>query len=299
MEQYLLCLDVGGTNCRSGFLDNRLDLEDERIDPTAELAAKSMADGLVSLIGQRILAFGKEKVKGVVIGVPATVDSANRCVLQAPNIPNFSNVPLADRIEEECGVDALVEKDVNLLLLADMREFAIPDDKNVIGIYYGTGVGNAIYLNGQILRGKNGVAGEIGHMPQLNLDTDCGCGNRSCIETVAGGHHLKSIRDEFFPDTDMGDMYEKHWSDEKIREQVDAIAIAAASEINILDPDEIIIGGGLPAMKGFDRDALVEKIREHTRKPYPAENLSIYFSKGGQMSGLYGGAITGWKRWSR
>ena len=80
-----------------------------------------------------------------------------------------------------------------------------------------------------------------------------------------------------------------------IREQVEAMAIAVATEVNILDPSCVILGGGLLQMPGFPKDFFEEKIKAYTRKPYPAENLSLLYSRPDQDNGILGAGYYGWK----
>ncbi len=225
------------------------------------------------------------------MGVPATVDAARRRVVQAPNVPGLSGMELASALERALGVPAIVEKDVNLLLLSDMLDLGIDGARSVVGIYFGTGIGNALYLNGDIWRGRHGVAGELGHVPQFRYEQRCGCGNKGCLECAGGGHRLAAIRDERFPGTGMDDLLTAHGDDLEIQEVLDAMAIAVAGEVTLIDPDEVVVGGGVPAMDGFDKADFERRVMERTRSPYPANDLRLHYARQGQLSGIIGAGI--------
>ena len=83
----------------------------------------------------------------------------------------------------------------------------------------------------------------------------------------------------------------------ELKNQVEAMAVPVATEINILDPDYVILGGGLLQMRDFPLHLLKENIHKHTRKPYPAENLRFLYSNANQENGVIGAGIYGWKKW--
>jgi allose kinase len=292
VDRRFLCLDVGGTNTRIGVVNDRFEVLDSAIEGTVALAATSVGDGIASLVtAWASRAAWAGRLSGIVVGVPATVDAACRAVLQAPNVEGLSGLALADLIEAASGLPVVVEKDVNLLILSDIQDLGIDAGSSVAGIYFGTGVGNALYLGGSLWRGAHGVAGELGHVPQLGGTQVCGCGNVGCLECYGGGHHLVGICAERFPHTPIGEVFARHGDAPEVLGFLDSMAIAVATEANILDPDEVIVGGGIPAMGGFPRKAFEERVYERLRKPCPAGALSIRYSRQGQLSGLVGGAI--------
>ena len=97
--------------------------------------------------------------------------------------------------------------------------------------------------------------------------------------------------EKHFPNEDISYIFSEHGDSEIILQFIDDLAIAAATEINILDPDHIIIGGGLPNMEGFPRHELEARIHKYARKPLPDEDLEFIYSKEGQESGVMGAAI--------
>ena len=207
-------------------------------------------------------------------------------------LKDFVKISTKDNLKQgkivECLADIIKKY---MLYFWDKYEQKIADDGIGIGIYIGTGVGNAIFINGKPLAGKDGAAGELGHIPMIGGKEQCGCGNLGCSECYASGWKLVQIKDKCFPETTMNELFVKHSNSHILREYVDAIACVACSEINILNPDSIIFGGGVINMKGFPKELLEERLYVHARKPYPAENLDIKYSVDKPDNGVKGAII--------
>lgn len=296
-QEVIVCLDIGGTNCRMGLVDREGSLTQGQTVPTCTLAGKDFVPKLAGLI-ERYCQSCEEafQIRGVSMGFPATIDRSRRCVLQTPNIPGIEdNLPICDVLEEALGLPVFLERDVNLLLAYDLQALHLEPDSTVVGIYYGTGIGNSIYIRGHWLRGHNGVAGELGHIPQLGAGKLCGCGNRGCIEPFGGGRRLEELCQTDFPGTDIKQIYVHHADTPQVREQVEAMAVVAATEVNILDPDYVVLGGGLLQMTAFPLAYFEERIRAHVRKPYPLENLRLLYARPNQENGVIGAGLYGWK----
>lgn len=297
-KEVIICLDIGGTNCRIGLVDGAYEIYAQQILGTAGLAEGDFMDGLLRLIAQYRETYKEDfQIKAVSLGFPSTIDRTRRKLLSTPNIEGMDNIEVADILERALRLPVYLERDVNLLLLYDLFSFRLEEEATVIGIYFGTGIGNGIYMNGRLLYGRNGVAGELGHIPQLHADTVCGCGNKGCIEPIGGGRCLEELCAEKFAGTRIRDIYKRYGDTPELQKQVEAMSIPVATEINILDPDYVILGGGLLQMEGFPLKTLEENIYRHARKPYPAENLRFLYSKANQENGIIGAGIYGWKKW--
>ena len=297
-KEVIICLDIGGTNCRMGIVDREGALLERQIRSTAALAEKGFVRELTVLLREcKARCAEKYLVRAVSMGFPATVDRTRRRVLQVPNIPGIGdNLPICDVLEAQLEIPVFLEKDVNLLLEYDLQDLELRDSGTVIGIYFGTGIGNSIYIGGRFHNGANGVAGELGHIPRLGQETPCGCGNACCIEPLGGGRRLSQLCETEFAGTEIKNIYLRHSSCESVRQQVEVMAAAVATEVNILDPDHVVLGGGLLQMEGFPRDYFEERIRFHTRKPYPLNSLRLLYARPGQASGVIGAGLHGWSK---
>ena len=293
--EVLLCMDIGGTNCRVGLCDRNYALYEKTMESTARMTKEGFSTALVDLIRKYIAAHSdRYLIRGISIGFPATIDKARRTVLQAPAIEGTDNLAVCDLLEREFCLPVYLERDVNLLFQYDLMHLGLPQEGFLIGVYFGTGIGNAIFLNGKPVIGRNGVAGELGHIPQLNNERICSCGNTGCLEMTGGGKRLSELCQTLFPKDSIRTIYRDYGMTEEVREQIDAMAVSVATEVNILDPEYVVLGGGLVQMEGFPAKELEQKIREYVRKPYPERNLRIVYSRPAQENGIIGAGIYGW-----
>ncbi len=295
---YRMGLDIGGTNIRIAISEARGAARQYR-----KLPRERVLTGEDSM--QRLAGFLKEYMQeykdgqlpeAVVIGFPATVDAARRVILQAPNIPGLDGLPVVEELEALLGIPVYIEKDVNLLFYSDMEDLGLPPEGIGIGIYVGTGIGNAIFYNGMPLPGKHGVSGELGHIPRADSKRRCGCGNLGCSECYGSGRRLAEIQKEQFPDTPIQELFTRHAAEPVLKEFIEEIACTAAAEINILDPEYIVLGGGVLNMQDFPLEELKKAIYQHARKPYPAEGLCFYHSKDAEENGVRGALALGWRK---
>ncbi|MBQ9504061.1 MAG: allose kinase [Lachnospiraceae bacterium] len=293
-------VDLGGTNIRLGISNDKGEIKNfkrEKVKSFLREDGQGNAERLADFIAGYIRENGGEKeVAAICAGLPATLNRNRDTLVQAPNIRGLDGAPLKRMIEERTGVRAILERDVNLLFYNDMKELDIPENGINIGIYAGTGIGNSIFINGEPLTGADGAAGELGHIPFGRSEVECGCGNRGCAECLAGGKYLSTLQKTKFKDNPIGSLFIDHGDSSEILEFVDSLARVAATEINILNPDSVVLGGGVVAMEGFPADSLKEAIYEHSRKPFPAENLKIYFSSDAPENGVKGAIAFGYKK---
>ena len=288
MSGYRIGVDIGGTNLRIGAAGADGALTHFRKLPRAQvLPGDAPCERLGTFLADCIAALGA--VEAIGIGVPATVSADRRTILQAPNLPGLDGVALADALEAQLGIPVRMERDVNLLLAHDMDAMQLPRAGLCAGIYFGTGIGNALMLDGRPYGGRSGVAGELGHLPVIGGTAVCGCGNVGCTECYASGRALERIGAESFPDTPIAELFARHGDAPELVRFVDDMACVAAAEINLLDPEATVIGGGVPSMAGFPYDRLMERIAARLRKPLPAANCAIYRSADRPENGVLGG----------
>jgi len=292
-DNYIIGVDIGGTHVRIGGVDDDNHVHSFiKEDRRNKLQDEHFPYQLLHFLQEYISEYARNwNILGLVIGFPSTLSINRRTILSSPNIAGLDNLDMADYLERDIGIPVLLERDVNLLLCHDIYIYGAQGV--VIGCYVGTGLGNAISIDGHILSGKDGVAGELGHIPVLGKDDLCGCGNRGCIENYASGRYLVYLVEENFPDTVLVDIFIRYPENPQILKFIDNIAVAIATEVNILNPDYIILGGGVLDMAGFPKEYLEKCICEHSRKPLPANTLRIQYSLSSDNNGVLGAAIYG------
>ena len=289
MDKRIIGIDIGGTYFRIGAVGEDGSVSDFRKLPVQEIfrTQDPMSDLIIFLKSYCKNHF----VSAFSIGFPATINADRKVVLQAPNLKLVEMLPIVDTLYNEFVVTIYIDRDVTMALHYDCLYHNIPQTGIVCGFYFGTGVGNAISIYGIPLVGKNGTAGELGHIPVDGCNLPCGCGNFGCMEAVAGGKYLTYLQETVFSDTEISDLFVKHPHHPLLQQFVDRMAMAVATEVNILNPHDILIGGGVPAMKDFPRAYLLERILYHTRKPFPAKDLSVIFTDDHEMKSVIGAAI--------
>lgn len=291
MAGKVIGVDIGGTHFRIGAVDPEGAVSDFRKIPVGQVFC---SDDPLSDLAVFLKAYcAGTDAEVISIGFPATLDAKRQKVLQAPNIAYMENLPVVEVLARELRIPVFIERDVTMALNYDCKRYGIPPKGIVCGFYFGTGIGNAISVNGVPLVGRNGTAGELGHIPVDGSSDVCGCGNIGCMETLAGGKYLAQLCRTAYAGTPIGELFIKHGDEPLLRQFVDRMAMAVATEINLLDPDHILIGGGVPAMEGFSKERLLERIRFHTRKPLPANELEIVFVDDTETKTVAGAAIYG------
>ena len=293
-KRYSVGIDIGGTHFRIGAVSPEGEVVHFRKLPSRQIfhSDAPLRDLSESLAAYRsALAGDGIEIEVVAIGFPATLDRERMRVLQAPNLSFMENLPVVAALSAALDLPVFIERDVTMALCYDADKYVIPSKGIVCAFYFGTGIGNAINIDGRPLIGKNGTVGELGHIPADGSDLPCGCGNVGCMENLAGGKYLARLQQTRYPDASIGELFALHGDEAPLLQFIDRMAECVATEINILDPDFVLLGGGVPAMKGFPRDALTARIRAHTRKPRPAENLSILYVGDEDEKGVVGAAL--------
>ncbi len=297
-EERVLGIDLGGTHLRLGLVDPQHQLSEFTILRTREvlIGPDSVASLVAAVRAYCSSRLGNSMPAAVSIGFPSTVDRSRRVVISTPNIPGLDNMPIAEIMERELGIPVFVNRDVNFLMLHDLMENQVDEKPVVLGFYIGTGFGNVVCTDGRMLLGKHGMAAELGHIPLYRVVEKCTCGNEGCIETVASGVHLERLHREHFADVPLNQLFIRHAEHPVLRQFIDDLSIPISTEVNIFDPDCIILGGGILQMSGFPAKYLEERIYHHVRKPYPGLDFDILYASPNQENGVIGAGIYAYKR---
>ncbi len=283
--------DLGGTNFRVGRVNANYELSHP--ERTSSLALFDDDDPLATMgnfLESYIERTGGE-VAAIVGGFPATVDRDRRRVLSTSNIASMQNLDVADVFEERFGLPVFIDRDVNMLLRHDIHSLGLPTKGVVVGVYVGTGLGNGISVDGRVLVGRHGAAGELGHIPVLGNPRVCGCGNTGCIETLSSGLYLTEALEASGLDVDISQVFVQCPDEPFVDSMIWNIAAAIATEVNIFDPEVVILGGGVVQMAGFPGALLEDRVITMARKPWPAGDLRFVYSVPGQHNGVIGAGI--------
>jgi len=230
----------------------------EAIDTAAGLVAEVLAEAEIP----------RSTVIGAGIGIPGPVDRARGTVGSETILPGWLGIRIAEEIEQRLGLPVEIENDANCGALAELTWGAGRDCQNFAYIKAATGIGAGIVVDGRLLRGASGTAGEIGHTTLDESGVLCTCGNRGCLETVASGPAIVRLvgqgRTEVLTLARVIDLAAQ--GDVRCRRSVaDAgreIGVAVAGLCNLINPERVIVGGAL----GRAGEILLQPLRESIQR---------------------------------
>jgi len=229
-------------------------------------------------------------IMGTGIGCAGMVDQKHGVFLFPPNMPGVRDVALADIVGGFTGAPAYLENDANCALFAEWVSGVAVGRRNVVMFAVGTGVGGAFIVDGHLYVGRHGFAGEIGHLPMVDRGLLCGCGRHGCLETTASGtgieryvesalakgsKSLMTMKDAASARTISGFAHHGDLlAQQAFKRAARDLGRAAAALINTLDPDMVVLGGGV-AESGLLMD---EMKRVAQRRSLPLLFEGIEFS---------------------
>lgn len=283
-------IDLGGTKIEAIIIDDQFQVIDRKRIPT-------LRDEGYDAIINRIIDLSKEMIGigdidgPIGICTPGTIE-ATTGLLKNSNTVCLIGKPIQKDMEDALGIPVLMENDANCFALAEATIGAAKKYDVVFGVILGTGCGAGIVMNKKIHRGANAIAGEWGHHTLYPDGRSCYCGNQGCTESYISGTALESewkeLTGEFATVTDVIDnkMYEAHpeWKENFMMN----FGRALSNVIDILDPDAIVMGGGLSKVdllytEGM-QTAYKESFSEVVRTP-------IIKNKLGDSGGVFGAAM--------
>ena len=320
-------VDIGGTKVAAGLVDANGEIKAQTRTPMvgngeadAGLAAVISAIDLL-LAGD---ATGRASIRGIGICSPGPLDPATGVVINPPNLPCWRNFPLAAEVARIYRVPVKVENDANAAALAEARWGAGRGYRHIFYAGLGTGIGTGIVFDGRIYNGRTGAAAEGGHMSIDYRGPRCGCGKPGCIEVLAAGPAIarraqtklaqaKSMEQasktalaqnpssrmlelahgniEAVSSEMVGQAYlaGDPQAAETLRETVDLLSLWLSNIVDLLEPDAVIIGGGVAAMLGPFFDDISKGIARYCINSRCSE-IPLLKARYGADSGIAGGA---------
>jgi len=316
MRKRIIGIDVGGTKVAGGLLNLQARLERRVVVPTlAHEGLKVSLAQIVQVIAHLIEhAGGKENLLGIGICAPGPLNPKTGLVINPPNLSGWRNVQLAGLIEKKFGVPTKVENDANAAGLAEVLFGAAVGYRDIFYVTVSTGIGTGIIINRKIYHGKNGVAGEGGHVSiDFHSPYRCGCGTLGCIEALAAGPamarraRVRLLQEHTAPSL-LREMTRGHLSQitpkliEEAAREGDRIAqeiidetgfylgVWLASMITLLDPEAIVIGGGVANIGKPLFDKIRATIPQYTINCQFARKTPVLPAKLRTNVGIFGAA---------
>jgi glucokinase len=193
VHRVLIGADVGGTTTAAGLVSESGEVLSFAREATHSRGRGTAVESLVGVVTALAAEASRRglTVGGVGIGLPGLVDASRGMVVSSGNlVPEFFGVPLADQLEASLGAPVFVDNDVNALALGEWQFGAGREASSLAVLALGTGVGGAMIVNGQLLRGEGGCAGEFGHLPIDFQGAPCVCGGRGCLCLYVSGEFM-------------------------------------------------------------------------------------------------------------
>lgn len=313
MKKYRIGVDVGGTNVKIALVDFDGKIIYSNTVPTrAEMGYEAGVNNIKQAIKELMqeTSATAKTIEVIGFGLPGQIDYKEGLVKNLPNIPGWVNIPLAKIMEEEFSIPTRLDNDVRCAALGELNFGAGKGCENLICITVGTGIGSGIVLNGKLVRGAANAAGEIGHIKmQMTGGPLCGCGDYGCFEAYASGPAIVTMAKEYISGGKSA-KYKEMAPDGIITPylvaqaalQGDAVSIqifkqmgkiigtGLASVVNLLNPQKIIIGGGV-ADAG---DILLEPIRQtilDRAMPIQGQSVEVVPAQLANSAGVIGASL--------
>ena len=310
-------MDIGGTSIKFGLVDRKGNVLHKEQRPTMAGKGAEPLMHLVTNIAESLLLHAAEEeleVRWLGVGTPGAVDSRTGTVIGAvPNIAGWQGMAIGEILAERLNMTVYVENDANNVALAESRFGAAVGYDSVVCVTVGTGVGGGIILNGRLWRGANHSAGELGHMTIKFDGAPCPAGGKGCIERYCSSSAIierarKKLEDGLTPafeavlDKGIDDLNIKKIfmalkkgdsiALEVIEETADLLADGLAGIVNLLNPEIVVIGGGIADGGGGFVDAVSAGIRNRAF-PTATENLRVARATLGNNAGFIGAGLLG------
>ncbi len=296
-RQYLWGVDLGGTKIEGAIVDTAQTGRARwrvRVPTESQRGYDHILGQTRKLIEQLEAASGLERPDVIGFGTPGTVEPATGTMKNC-NTVCLNGRPLSADLSATLGVTVKVANDANCLALAEATLGAARGKGVVVALILGTGVGSGIVVHGRVLEGLHGIAGEWGHNPLCGEAAPCYCGRRGCVETVISGPALERFyraqTGEAVPLPDIaaraaGGEVAARATLERLR---DKFGEAIAAVINILDPDAIVIGGGVGNVAALYDGETRQAVLRHLFNP----QLRTEFLRPllGDSAGVFGAAL--------
>jgi glucokinase len=308
-------IDLGGTKIQTAIVDAGGEVVGQARRPTPTSGGpRDVAEAMAGALREAAAAAKVETaaLTGIGVGSPGDANEETGIVSAASNLPGWEgSFPLGEALEQSLGTEVRIGNDVQVATEAEFQLGAGREFRSLLGVFWGTGVGGGLVLDGRPWLGR-GAAGEIGHMVVKRGGARCPCGRKGCLEAYAGRKAMEAEarrRHEEGEKTDLFELMEKHgkprltsgiWeraldhedklAEELIERAVEALGTGVASAVNLLDPEAVILGGGLGIRFG---ERLMEPLSEEMGKHLFADERppALRVASLGDLGGAVGASL--------
>lgn len=313
--KYAVGIDVGATTIKLGLIDNNWQIIERRIIQlerydTPEKFFHSINQDINSMLSLRGIAH--DDLTSIGIGLPGCVDSVNGMVRDLTNIRGWGEVNVTQNMSKITGIPSYIDNDVNLMTVGEWMHGAGKGCRDMFCCTLGTGVGGGLVIDGKLYRGATLCAGEIGHIRLFIDGEQCNCGNKGCLERYVGNAGIVRRTIELLKQNSLnGNILLNMISNDYNRltpklifkaakngDEVSAfiwketgyyIGVAFTSLVNILNPEKIIVGGGVAQAGDILFESIIDTVVRYAM-PVATKKLKIVPAQLGEDAGVVGAA---------
>jgi glucokinase-like ROK family protein len=303
-------LSIGATGLSVGITDGRLSTLAVRHEPCDIRQGPEQVLALALETTRKLMAeVGVDGLSGAGVGVPGPVDFHRGVSVSPPIMPGWDGYPVRDVVSRDLGCPVVLDNDVNVLAVGEQHAGVAKNARDFLFVKIGTGIGCGIVVDGELYRGVDGCAGDIGHIRVEDFGPTCACGNTGCLEAFAGGAALardataaaRSGRSDILAGmlsdgsdltaADVGSAVSQGdpVAVQLIRDSGRRVGQVLASLVSFFNPGLIVIGGGVTAV-GHSLLAEVRGVTYRRSLPLATGNLPIVLSELGAEGGVIGAA---------
>jgi glucokinase len=311
LSGFTLGVDLGGTKIDTALVDRhgQIVASHYRLWQAAKTPAQALAD--VADSARICLQKAGQKASGLGIGVAGQIDKVRGIVRRSPNLPDWQDVPLKEKLEQALGLPVTVNNDAKAIVWGEWKHGAGQGCRDLVCLFVGTGIGGGVISGGRLIEGPSNTAGELGHLTVVAGGRQCHCPNEGCLEAYAGGWAIAERTQDIVRSNSQGGellaglaggidkitaatvaqayVQNDPLAYRMVKDTSKFLAAGMVSIVNAFNPALIILGGsvilGIPDLVG-----MVEKrVREHALQT-PLEDLKIVTAALGNKAGVIGAA---------
>ena len=298
MNFFAIGIDIGGSNIKFVLLQIKSGIKIKILEKKRISTLKKKSE-IIEVLKREIKNFikqitpgvGKKEIEGIGIAVASPLNKKGDLILDPPNLPCLKNCRLAKILKKDFkNIPIFLENDVNCFTLAEALIGAGKKAEIIFGITLGSGIGGGIVVNGKIYRGAFGGAGEVGHTIIKFDGPKCNCGNFGCLEEYCSIRFFE--REKTIPRLLERRIKKGDKRALKIfKEYGRNLGIGLSNVINLLDPEIIVIGGGISKAHKFFLAETKKEIQKRVISPLSKKCVKIRITKFGDFSGAVGAAL--------
>lgn len=312
---YVVGMDIGGTNTVFGIVDSRGNvLASDSIKTQQHEDVNEYVEAVCAKLLPMVEQFGgPDKIKGMGVGAP-NGNYYSGTIEFAPNLPWKGVIPLAAMFEERLGIPTALTNDANAAAIGEMTYGAAHGMKDFIMITLGTGVGSGIVINGQLVYGHDGFAGELGHVMVEKDGRICGCGRKGCLETYCSATGVARTAREFLvarsepsllrnvpaEEIQSKDVYDAAVKGDKLAQDIfqftgDILGRALANFIAFSSPEAIILFGGLAKSGDYIMKPIQKAMDDNVLNIYKGKTKLLLSQLKDADAAVLGASALGWE----